>query len=57
MVEVCRPSFTSLTLNVAAPVEVRRRKVRCRVRVWGWFWEERVVRKWREATERMVEVT
>lgn len=46
-----------MTLNVAAPVEVRRRKVRCRVRVWGWFREERVVRKWREATERMVEVT
>lgn len=50
MTEVCLPSFVSLTLNVAEPDWVRRRKSRWRAMVWGWFWEERVVEKCVEAT-------
>lgn len=57
IVEVRRPSLDSVTVKMAGPRDVRRRKLRCRNRVCGWFWARRVVEKWTEATRRKQEVT
>ena len=57
IVDVWRPSFTSLTWNVAAPACVLRTNSRWRVIVCGWFCLDSVVRKWVDATWRKTEVT
>jgi hypothetical protein len=57
MMEVWRPSFVSLTVNFAGPDWVRRRKSRWRAMVWGWFWEESVLKKCVLATWRKTAVT
>lgn len=46
----------STTVKRAGPDWVRRRKSRWRVMVCGWFWEERVVLKCREAMRRKTAV-
>lgn len=52
MMEVWRPSLTSVMVKRAGPAWVRRRKSRWRVMGWGWFWEERVLEKWAWAARR-----
>ena len=37
IVEVRRPSFDSMTVKIAGPRDVRRRKERWRKRVCGWL--------------------
>jgi hypothetical protein len=57
MTEACRPSLVSLTVKIAGPADVRRRKSRWMAMVCGWFWEESVLLKCLDATCRKIAVT
>lgn len=45
-----------LPVKRAGPDWVRRRNSRCRAMGWGWFWADRVVRKWVVDTLRNTDV-